>query len=402
MKTAQGCKLFGAHQALSGIRGSVVLLHSVVGCNFGTMSFHAACDMSEIRQTCTVISDSEVVFGGENSLKKALAYAEELFVPEVIFVVTGCVSDMIQDDVNAVAGEYRGKARVIPVEAAGYRGRVAKGYEEALAAAGALLKEKTLAEEELSARYGQKKIINLLGTGADDFRLRQDMGAFRSLLGDRVCLNAAVSCCSIREFEAASCAQLNLLLDRGRALAENMEKQFAVPWQNISYPYGLTGADELWNILGEHFGIDFSQERRAFSERTAQGLKCMYSYLQALYGMPAAVIGSSARCRGMMRFLEQELGIETVVHAIREDVEDIEDFYDRVRASEAAIIFGSSFEKELADEMKIPLVRYDYPVFDRVCVSNRPYIGAEGTLCLVEDILNEIMGTRNRKGALYQ
>lgn len=61
MKTADGCKLFGAHQALTGIQGGVVLLHSVVGCNFGSMAFHAACDMADIRQTCTVISDSDVI-----------------------------------------------------------------------------------------------------------------------------------------------------------------------------------------------------------------------------------------------------------------------------------------------------------------------------------------------------
>ena len=52
--------------------------------------------------------------------------------------------------------------------------------------------------------------------------------------------------------------------------------------------------------------------------------------------------------------------------------------------------------------MEIPLLRYDYPVFDRLCVTCRPYVGADGTLCLTEDLLNEIMGTWNQKGALYQ
>ena len=44
----------------------------------------------------------------------------------------------------------------------------------------------------------------------------------------------------------------------------------------------------------------------------------------------------------------------------------------------------------------------DYPVFDRVTLSCRPYVGAEGTLCMVEDILNEIMHGRTMKGGLYQ
>ncbi len=88
--------------------------------------------------------------------------------------------------------------------------------------------------------------------------------------------------------------------------------------------------------------------------------------------------------------------------APRESARDIENIYDQVRRTEAAILFGSSFEQELADEMHIPLVRCDYPVFDRVCLTHRPYIGPTGTLCLIEDILNEVMLTRTRKGALYQ
>ena len=78
MRPASGCKLFGAYQALGGIQDGVVLLHSVVGCNFGSMSLHVAQDMRDIRQTCTVISDSDVVFSGEASLERAVRSAPEL------------------------------------------------------------------------------------------------------------------------------------------------------------------------------------------------------------------------------------------------------------------------------------------------------------------------------------
>ena len=103
MRPASGCKLFGAYQALGGIQDGVVLLHSVVGCNFGSMSLHVAQDMRDIRQTCTVISDSDVVFSGEASLERAVRSALELFQPSVLFVVSGCVSEMIGDDIRAAA-----------------------------------------------------------------------------------------------------------------------------------------------------------------------------------------------------------------------------------------------------------------------------------------------------------
>lgn len=94
--------------------------------------------------------------------------------------------------------------------------------------------------------------------------------------------------------------------------------------------------------------------------------------------------------------------MEVVCQAEREQLDDLEDFYDRVRASETALLFGSSFEQEVAEQLEIPLFRYDFPVFDRVSLTDRPLIGAEGSLSLVEELLNEIMAGRRQKGALYQ
>ena len=393
MKTADGCKLFGAHQALTGIQGGVVLLHSVVGCNFGSMAFHAACDMADIRQTCTVISDSDVIFGGEESLSRALRHAEELCSPEVIFLVTGCVSDIIQDDVHSAAKAFQGRARVVTVEAAGYRGGLEDGYEAALTSLSELMSP--LPTAEIPA-------INLLGLGADDHRAGPDLEALRGLLHGKVRLNTVLSRCSLEELRRAQSAGLNVVLGRGVGLAREMERRFGIPFEVLDYPYGLTGAEGLWHCLERRFGLDFSEELASFRRRTAEGLRPVYSYLQALYGMPVSLIGSGARSRGMARFLIRELGMEVACQAEREALTDLEDFFDRVRASETAVLFGSSFEAELAEELEIPLLRYDYPVFDRLCVTCRPYVGADGTLCLTEDLLNEIMGTWNQKGALYQ
>lgn len=402
MKAAQGCKLFGAYEALSGIQDSVVLLHSVVGCNFGTMAFHAACDMAHIRQTCTVISDTEVVFGGEKSLKKALAYVEELFQPKVIFVITGCISDMIQDDVRSVAQSHKGAAEVVFVEAAGYRGKMKEGQEAAMKAL------TDLAEVPVIFSKGDSKKVILAGLGADDFCLAGDTKALQKLAGEKIDLRVLANT-SAEELKKAASADLILTVGYGEAYGKRMNQKYGIPWKALDYPYGLTGAQEMWKILGEHFGdIDsawkaaYEKAEDTFRKHTGETLSKVYSYLQALYSMPAAVIGTASRCRGMKRFLEQELGMEVVVCEEREQITDLEYFYAQVRQSEAAVLFGSSFEKELAEELEIPLVRFDYPVFDRLSLSGRCYVGEEGSLCLVEDILNEIMAARNRKGALYQ
>ena len=192
------------------------------------------------------------------------------------------------------------------------------------------------------------------------------------------------------------------MIGRGEALAKKLKERFGTPYEVISYPYGLTGCDELCSSLEKTFGLDLEHVREDFRKTTSQRLEKAFSFIQAFYAMPAAVVADRARAEGMARFLSREMGMDICVKACREDMKDAEDTYDLIRASEAAMIFGSGFEKPLAEEMGIPLVRMCYPVLDRVTLSSRSYVGAEGSVCLAEDMINETMAARNLRGGLYQ
>lgn len=398
MKAGYGCKLFGAQQVFTGVQDAVTLLHSVVGCNFGSMGYHfTACDMSDVRQTCTVLSDSDIVFSGEESFRLALEKIRELYRPKQIFVAQGCVSDIIQDDLQMTAADFTDETGipVLVLETAGYRGNFLDGYE---AAAGALL---SLMSEE-KRTDGECPKINLLGLGTDDFRLEADIKAIRELLGDKAKIGCVLGKCSLEELKNAGTADLNICFGRGVKLAEAMERKFHIPYAEVPYPYGLTGAKALWGVLREQFGLDYSKEEAEFRRFTGEKLKRVYSYLESLYGVPVSILGTGARAKGLAAFLDGELGFRVETAAVRENFRELEDFYDEIRKNESAILFASSFEQEIGDELEIPVVRFDYPVFDRITLSDRPYVGAIGTLCLVEDILNEIIHGRTMKGALYQ
>lgn len=392
MKTANTCKLFGAQQVFTGISDCMTLLHSVVGCSFGSLSFHAPIDMSQIRQTTSVISDDDIIFSGEASLEKAIRYVDELYHPILIAVVAGCVSDIIQDDITSVVSGFRGNAKILYQEAAGFCGAFEDGYEASLLRLCDFMREPDRTDRQIP-------MINFIGFGSDDPHAAADVRVLKELLGTAADLGCVLSRCTFAQIESAAQASLNIVIGRGELLAQEMEKRFGIPYQIINYPYGLLGAEEIWGSLKSHFGIDTHRLRDAFIRRTADGLAPIYSFLQSLYGMPVSVIGTRARYRGMVRFLSEELGLEVVCGREREDVADMDEFMDEVRVSEAAILFGSSFEQELSDEMNIPLFHFDYPVFRRICITNRPYIGAEGTLHLTETLFNELMSYPGKKGA---
>ncbi len=237
----------------------------------------------------------------------------------------------------------------------------------------------------------KRPIINFIGIGADDPHSAYDAAALGKLIGPDFELGCIIAHCTVEEIENASNASLNIVFGRGKLLAKKMKERFDIPYEVIDYPYGLTGAEEVWNCLETHFGVDVGDRRNEFIKHTADGLAPVYQFIKSFYGMPVAVIGTGARCRGMTRFLIQELGFEVVCSRVREEINDMEDVIEEIENSDAAVVFGSSFEGEISDKLNIPAFYFDYPVLRRICITDRPYIGDVGTIHLVEDLVNELM-----------
>ncbi|MCR4722873.1 MAG: nitrogenase component 1 [Eubacteriales bacterium] len=394
MRPSKSCMLFGSYHALNGIKDSVVLFHSVIGCNFGTLGPHFMNDMASIRQSSTVMSDREVIYGGESQIRKAVRLAKQLYSPRAVFVVSGCVPEITGDDIGGVCADLSSpECPVIYVPSPGFLKDEYSGYEDA----GRILAD--LAEE---GKECGGPCVNILGPAADDPRIDNDMNALRLMLGPQIRVNYVSSGCSFNDILCAGSAGLNIVIGRGTGMAERLKERFGTPYRVIDYPYGITGCDELCSAAEEAFGVDLSSVRTGFRQKTADSLEKAFSFIQGFYAMPAAVVADSARARGMERFLTRELGMDVCVRACREEMGDTEDTYDLIRGSEAAMIFGSGYEKPLAEVMEVPLIRMCYPVLDRVTLSGRSYAGVEGSVCLVEDMINETMAARNLKGGLYQ
>jgi nitrogenase molybdenum-iron protein beta chain len=96
------CRLFGAYRVVISIKDSVILIHSTVGCNWGTLAFHMSSKINDIRQTSTVIYEEEILNGGEKILEEALENTVKRYEAKVIYVITGCIPEIINPE-NCVA-----------------------------------------------------------------------------------------------------------------------------------------------------------------------------------------------------------------------------------------------------------------------------------------------------------
>lgn len=374
-----GGKFFGAYRAFSGIRDAVVLNHVPVGCNWGAGMFRTISDQADVRQACTVMHEREIVFGGEESLRRALLRADELYDAPLFLVIAGDVPSIIGDDVAGIVDELSLEKEVLWTEAAGFSGSMRSGYEEALLRLAPLMSGCDTAEGS----------INLIGFCPDDFKVESDVKEIkRSMKRAGIEVNCVISNCSSEEFKKAPAAELNVVFGQGTDLAKLMKEEFGIPYTELDYPYGIEGTEKFIEYVSESLGTGWDADL----EHEIEPFKKVYLYLHELCKTPVSIIGDF-HAGPLAEFLVAELGFEVEHLSSSGSDLDRQRFEQEVRGSDTMMIFGSSFERDLARELEVPLVRFNYPVFDQVSIyDNAPYAGFGGAAFLTETIINAIMG----------
>jgi nitrogenase molybdenum-iron protein beta chain len=218
MKCSNPCRIFGAYQALGGIEDGVVLFHSVVGCHFANMSFHVTRDMADLRQTCTIINDKDIILNGENSLRLAIENIIELYNPRLITVITGCVSEIVKDDVDSVINEFRHCVDMVYINGAGFKSDFEKGYEDAL--------HKVVNTFCTNGKKNKKPTINIFGMLYDDYKKEQDIQALKKVIGDKVDIGFISASCTLGDIENITLADVNIVFGRGIKACKFLKEKY--------------------------------------------------------------------------------------------------------------------------------------------------------------------------------
>lgn len=381
MNCDNGCRLFGAYRVAISIKDSVILIHSTVGCNWGTLAFHISSKISDIRQTSTVIYEEEIVNGGEKILEEALENTIKFYDSKVIFVITGCIPEILNDDCENVIDRFKEKnnlENVFLLKEPGFNDSALKGMKSAF----------KLLIDGMVPRKIIKNSINLIGFFSDDYKVDADLINIENMLNDSVYINAIFPYENYRNIMKVPSAMLNVVLAGFEFVGEMLEEKFSTPWISVNYPYGITGSRNFIDKILTSLCMEIP---KSFHEKETLSLKLlnkMHSFIYVFRGMPVAVLGDKARIYGLKNFLEIELGmvVEVLIDTVQN--KDKEVIQDEVIRSNSVMIFGSSFERGLANDLDIPFLQYTYPVFDKISISRSGYAGVEGMTFLVEDILN--------------
>jgi len=414
------CALHGALQLFEAIDGVVPVIHSTSGC--GVQHYLGVTRLSGGNDTfgsppvsSSNITQKHVVFGGGSRLREQLKNTVKVVQGELYAIVTGCSTEMVGDDIPAMAREGRDQEwPVIYTNTPGFGGDVHHGYHLALKALIEQLPDIVKSREEIPSG-----LVNIWGIipNQDPFwrgnlqelgRLLEGIGLVPNLLlGNGQ---------NVASWQQVPGALLNLFISPwGEFPARLLEERYATPSIICEgVPVGnaasillrrLTDRLELDPIRTEEF---ITREESRLNQQFA---RLADSYYRAGFQREFALVGESAQVIGIGEFLVNSFGMlprtlvitdnpsESIQEALDSrlmailpgyctDVlfsEDQSEIHDVVRAGQPGIILGSSLEQEVAVELGVPFLALSFPLFDRI-VLERAYAGYLGAAALLEDL----------------
>jgi nitrogenase molybdenum-cofactor synthesis protein NifE len=178
---AGGCAFDGAKIALQPLTDVAHLVHGPIACEGNSWDNRGAKSSgSNIWRTgfTTDIKETDVVFGGEKRLYKAIKEIIEKYNPPAVFVYQTCVPAMIGDDIDAVCKAAREKfgKPVIPINSPGFVGPKNLGNK----LAGEALLEHVIGTEEPD--YTTPYDLNIIG----EYNLSGELWQVKPLLDELV------------------------------------------------------------------------------------------------------------------------------------------------------------------------------------------------------------------------
>jgi nitrogenase molybdenum-iron protein beta chain len=435
------CALGGAVATINALPRAIPILHAAAGCG-GNVStaFNAPSGYlgsgycGGMALPSSNVFEHEIVFGGEERLAQQIEKTLELIDGDLFVVISGCMVEIIGDNVNSVAGMFRKRGLpVLAVETGGFRGNSYAGYELVL---------KTLFRDFVArSNVTHDRLINLWGiVPAQDVFWKGNLKMLKGLL-ERLGLRVNTFFGdgeSLDQLKDASSAVLNVVVSTnyGIEAAKLFEEIHGVPFVSLPFPIGNQATKSLLRTVGSALNIEYAEIDRLMAREE----KYYFDYLERVIDIYndmdlqryALVVGDVNYAPALTRFLSDDLGWLPELAVITDILDDEQkmriaaEFTDYQSALAPSVIFdkdtsgvlkhlknlwpdpgapgyhdtfspgfiiGSSFEKDLSEKLGLPLLAVSYPVTNRV-VLDRSYAGFEGGLRLAEDILSILVSGR--------
>ncbi|HEY9061806.1 MAG TPA: nitrogenase component 1 [Pseudobacteroides sp.] len=434
------CALGGALATLNSVDRAVAIVHSAPGCSSSADSaanvgsgYWGATYCGGRATPSTNILEKEIIFGGESRLKEQIESTFSIIDGDLFAVITGCMTDIIGDDVKSITETFRQQGKnIVVAETGGFKGNSSTGYDLILEAIFTQFTEKGLEKNP--------RLVNILGlVPSQDVFWRGNLIELRRLLIE---LGIEVNTFftpfdNTNSLKTASSAALNIVLSNvhGINAAKAFKETHGTDYISLPFPIGPSATNEFLKEVGKSLGICSNKVDEVIEKEKAW----YYSYIHSLTDIyndldlqrNAIVIGDANYGYSITRFVSDDLGwipayvaitdileddqkelikkqFDSFSHDLRpklifeentsriskhinEDLSSIESEFDH--AISPAFVLGSTLDRPLAAELKAGFWSVSYPIVNRV-VTDQGYVGYRGGLRLATEIFSVILGNR--------
>lgn len=262
-------------------------------------------------------SQDDIIFGFREKVRAAILQADKEYQPEVLFLITSCLQEIVGEDFDSCIDEIRpyvqAKLLIIHTENFTCEG-AAPGVENMFKSF----------YELMMPQAREEKTVNLLGLWTSTARKTE---LARLLCSKGVVIkNVIPSYCTPSELREAPGAQLNIVLDQyALPLAMMMKEEFGTEYIYARKPYLPDSIEKWYKDIARSLNIDLSAEIKELKTQTEELLS---RARMALVGKNCAISSISGRTFDLALLLSR-LGVEPKVILLQtilpEDWSDIQE-----------------------------------------------------------------------------
>ena len=432
------CMPMGGILALKGIEQSMVIVHGSQGCST-YMRRHIAEHFNEpVDVGSSSLNEKGTIYGGEKNLRLALDNIIKVYHPKMIGIVTTCLAETIGEDIERITGQYlidreMDDFSIVTASTPGYGGSHFEGYFFTLKRVIMQLTQPTIKNNkiniiipnispadirELKRILEQMEIEYVLCPDFSDTLDRPFSKPYTKMSA------GGTKLADIKEMGGAlATIQMGVTIDDAISPGKYLEDEYGVPLYNIPIPIGVENTDLFINTLVKITGKVIPDSLHSERGRLLDGMIDSHKYNFAgrivIFGEPEMVYAIAKTCLENGVFpaviatgsLVGKLN-QLLVAALAETLESsnilIEtDFAHILAASQEAnvnIAIGPSDGRYLTEKGEIPLVRFGFPIHDRVGGQRLLSVGYTGTMMFLDRITNTLLENKYKsyRSSMYE
>lgn len=372
------------------------------------------------------------MYGGAKNLTEAIKNIKSRLNPEAIGICTTCMSETIGDDVKLISKKalQDDPVKIFPASTPSYVGTHLTGYDNALRTLVETLAVKGETNNKINIITGiinpgdireiknMLRIMNVSSIFLSDISDTLDSpilpGGHKPMLPE-----GGTSLSDIAD-SANSLGTIAICRAAGSA-ATYLKNKFNVPAVLDPAPIGVTSTDRFVRNISRLGGASISPEIVIERGRLIDSMVDVHHYM---FGRKVAIFGDPDIVSAIVRFCAEAGMAPTVamtatrhkdfapdIKAVNSEYKtdtqilegtDLYEFHEVVKTHGAELIVGNSKGKDIADDENVPLVRVGFPVYDRVGVYRYPIMGYNGSIYLLDQMTNAILGHRYDPNKLHQ